>query len=268
MLHAKSRYDAVAIAIHWLTAAAIAGQLVMGWTMTAIRPGAYLQFSLYQWHKSVGMTILALSVLRLVWRVMDHRPAVTRCDACLGAAPCAFQPCRALRSAYRVTAVGLGCRICFTSQHSNRAVWYCGAPASACIAGSRRQEGSGGCTEERPSFRRVGLRRLACRTHRRSIASSLPAARRRADEDAAAHRDARLRSSGGRMRSSIVAACALVAVALPNAACATEWSVDTAKSWLGFTGIMAKAPFNGRFGHWRADISFDPSSAGGWPCRR
>ena len=61
------------------------------------------------------------------------------------------------------------------------------------------------------------------------------------------------------MRSSIVAACALVAVALPNAACATEWSVDTAKSWLGFTGIMAKAPFNGRFGHWRADISFDPA---------
>lgn len=73
MLQAKSRYDAVAIAIHWLTAGAIAGQLVMGWTMTAMRPGAYLQYSLYQWHKSVGITILVLSLIRLAWRLM-HKP--------------------------------------------------------------------------------------------------------------------------------------------------------------------------------------------------
>jgi cytochrome b561 len=45
----------------------------MGWTMTSLPPGSYLQFSLYQWHKSVGMTILALSVLRLVWRLL-HKP--------------------------------------------------------------------------------------------------------------------------------------------------------------------------------------------------
>ena len=75
MLQARSRYDAVAIVIHWLTAVAIGGQLVMGWTMTAMRPGAYLQFSLYQWHKSVGITILALSVLRLVWRLMHQAAA-------------------------------------------------------------------------------------------------------------------------------------------------------------------------------------------------
>jgi cytochrome b561 len=69
----KTRYDAVAIAIHWLTALAIVAQLAMGWTMTSMKPGSYLQFSLYQWHKSVGMTILALSILRLVWRLL-HRP--------------------------------------------------------------------------------------------------------------------------------------------------------------------------------------------------
>lgn len=69
----NNRYSGVAIAIHWLTALAILAQIVMGWTMTSAQPGSYLQFSLYQWHKSVGMTILALSILRLFWRLM-HKP--------------------------------------------------------------------------------------------------------------------------------------------------------------------------------------------------
>lgn len=69
----NTRYDGVAIAIHWLTAIAIIAQFVLGWTMTSMRPGSSLHFSLYQWHKSVGMTILALSILRLVWRLL-HRP--------------------------------------------------------------------------------------------------------------------------------------------------------------------------------------------------
>ena len=69
----RTRYDAVAIAIHWLTALAIVAQVIMGWTMTSLEPGSYLQFSLYQWHKSVGMTILALSLLRLIWR-LAHKP--------------------------------------------------------------------------------------------------------------------------------------------------------------------------------------------------
>ena len=44
-----------------------------------------------------------------------------------------------------------------------------------------------------------------------------------------------------------------------SAASASEWSVEPSKSWLGFTGIMAKAPFDGRFQRWRATISFDPA---------
>jgi cytochrome b561 len=69
----NTRYNGVAVAIHWLTALAIAAQLAMGWTMTSMKPGSYLQFSLYQWHKSVGITILALSIVRLVWRLL-HKP--------------------------------------------------------------------------------------------------------------------------------------------------------------------------------------------------
>ena len=73
---ARIRYDAGAIALHWLIALAIAGQLTMGFSMTALRPGSFLQFQLYQAHKSVGMTILALSVLRLGWRLMHVPPSL------------------------------------------------------------------------------------------------------------------------------------------------------------------------------------------------
>jgi cytochrome b561 len=73
-LPVKTRYDGVAITLHWLIALAVAGQLAMGWSMIAMRPGTFLQFQLYQAHKSVGMTILLLSVLRLSWRLLHVPP--------------------------------------------------------------------------------------------------------------------------------------------------------------------------------------------------
>jgi polyisoprenoid-binding protein YceI len=48
-------------------------------------------------------------------------------------------------------------------------------------------------------------------------------------------------------------------VLVASSARAAEWQVDPAKSWLGFTGTMAQAPFDGRFQRWRATISFDPA---------
>lgn len=68
-----TRYTAVAILLHWLIAAAILALLVMGFVMTDLTPGSHLQFVLYQLHKSVGITVLALSLLRLAWR-LGHRP--------------------------------------------------------------------------------------------------------------------------------------------------------------------------------------------------
>ncbi|MGQ0457656.1 MAG: cytochrome b [Hyphomicrobium sp.] len=67
------RYSGAAIAIHWLTALAIAVQIGLAWKMTSMRPGSSFHFALYQWHKSIGVTILVLSVFRLIWRLL-HRP--------------------------------------------------------------------------------------------------------------------------------------------------------------------------------------------------
>ena len=71
------RYSAVAIALHWTIAAAIVAQLATGlWMVRAIRfaGSQALAFHAYQWHKSLGLTILVLSLLRLCWRLANPPP--------------------------------------------------------------------------------------------------------------------------------------------------------------------------------------------------
>lgn len=76
MVSTRTRYDAVAIALHWLTVLAILSLLAMGWIMTSVPPGSATQFMLFQWHKSVGITVLGLTVLRLGWRLAHKAPAL------------------------------------------------------------------------------------------------------------------------------------------------------------------------------------------------
>jgi polyisoprenoid-binding protein YceI len=40
---------------------------------------------------------------------------------------------------------------------------------------------------------------------------------------------------------------------------AADWTVDPAKSRLGFSGVQNGAPFQGSFGKWTAEIAFDPA---------
>lgn len=67
------RYGLVAMALHWLIAAAILAMAGLGLVMVELDPGA-AKFRLYQLHKSVGITILALSLLRLAWRLANPVP--------------------------------------------------------------------------------------------------------------------------------------------------------------------------------------------------
>lgn len=66
------RYSGTAIALHWLLALAILGLFGVGLYMTDL-PFSPARLKLYNWHKWAGMTILALSILRLLWR-LTHRP--------------------------------------------------------------------------------------------------------------------------------------------------------------------------------------------------
>ncbi|MCQ8239283.1 YceI family protein [Rhizosaccharibacter radicis] len=68
---APDRYGAVAQLLHWLIALLILGNLLLGWRMGTVHGAA--QFRLFQLHKSFGITVLLLSLLRLGWR-LGHRP--------------------------------------------------------------------------------------------------------------------------------------------------------------------------------------------------
>ena len=67
-----TRYDSVAITFHWLLALALVGAFSVGLYMTGL-PLSPARLKLYNWHKWAGVTILALSALRLAWR-LSHRP--------------------------------------------------------------------------------------------------------------------------------------------------------------------------------------------------
>ena len=67
-----ARYTPVAIAMHWLLALLIAATFLFGLYMTSLDPSPD-KLRYYNWHKWAGTTILALSALRLLWR-LGHRP--------------------------------------------------------------------------------------------------------------------------------------------------------------------------------------------------
>ena len=71
------RYTAVAIVLHWAIAVAILFMIPMGlWMHESAEHGdvSARLFSAYQLHKSIGLTVLALSLVRLGWRLMNPPP--------------------------------------------------------------------------------------------------------------------------------------------------------------------------------------------------
>lgn len=69
-----SRYTSAAIALHWILALLLLFQVGLGGGLEHL-PKGVAQFAGYQFHKSVGITILLLSLLRLGVRLVRPRPA-------------------------------------------------------------------------------------------------------------------------------------------------------------------------------------------------
>ncbi|HSV04615.1 MAG TPA: YceI family protein [Phenylobacterium sp.] len=68
----SGRYSAVAMVLHWLIAAGIILQVTLSFRMTG--PHTPEQFAVTQLHKSIGITILGLSLLRVAWRLINPPP--------------------------------------------------------------------------------------------------------------------------------------------------------------------------------------------------
>ncbi|MBN8727552.1 MAG: cytochrome b [Xanthomonadales bacterium] len=67
------RWGSVAQSFHWIIVALILVQAAIGLYMVGLpkRPSI---IPIYNFHKSLGLTILLLAVLRLAWRAVDRRP--------------------------------------------------------------------------------------------------------------------------------------------------------------------------------------------------
>jgi cytochrome b561 len=71
-----TRYGAIAMTLHWLIAFAIIGLLVVGKYMHGLEDSDPNKFALYQLHKSAGISVLALTVARLLWRIVNKVPGL------------------------------------------------------------------------------------------------------------------------------------------------------------------------------------------------
>src|ERR1700733_15435444 len=67
------RYTLTAQALHWLTVLLILMILPVAWVMVSLPEGAE-QTRMLVFHRSIGVTILALVVLRLAWRLAHPPP--------------------------------------------------------------------------------------------------------------------------------------------------------------------------------------------------
>ena len=74
-LNVSKRYNTVSIILHWVLGAALIAIFVFGIYMTDL-PFSPQRLKLYNWHKWAGMSILALSTLRLLWRLTHPAPAL------------------------------------------------------------------------------------------------------------------------------------------------------------------------------------------------
>ena len=68
------KYSGVAQTLHWLISPLIILQFILAWTADGMPEGDTQSF-LYMVHKSVGMTVLALAIVRIIWRFMHKPPA-------------------------------------------------------------------------------------------------------------------------------------------------------------------------------------------------
>jgi cytochrome b561 len=71
----RLRYGNVAMTLHWLIAAAVVTNICLGIYMAEIlSDNDPSRFAIVQIHKSIGLTVLWLSVLRLLWRLVNPIP--------------------------------------------------------------------------------------------------------------------------------------------------------------------------------------------------
>ena len=73
VLNSKKAYGSVTKSLHWLTALLVIALLAVGLYMTDL-PNSPDKFKIYAFHKSIGITVLTLTLLRVLWHRRSAKP--------------------------------------------------------------------------------------------------------------------------------------------------------------------------------------------------
>lgn len=67
------KYTRTAVSLHWLIALLFISVMALGVYMTDL-PLSPQKLKIYSWHKWAGITILFLSIIRIIWRIKNAAP--------------------------------------------------------------------------------------------------------------------------------------------------------------------------------------------------
>lgn len=76
MINQAQRYNRVAMILHWLIALLIVLNFAAAWVAETMPRPERMQIMAN--HKSIGLTVLILTILRIVWRISHRPPAFQR----------------------------------------------------------------------------------------------------------------------------------------------------------------------------------------------
>ena len=71
----SSVYGLTSILLHWLSALAVFGMFGLGWWMVGLDYYSSWYRTAPDLHKGIGLLLLAVTLLRLLWRLVNPRPA-------------------------------------------------------------------------------------------------------------------------------------------------------------------------------------------------
>lgn len=270
-------YDAGAMILHWIIAPAVLVQLGGGILMG--RPGLLpddARFGLFQWHKTIGLLVLALTLARIAWRLANPPPPAPPMSVpervLSGLVHAAFYVLMLVVPLTGWLLVSVSpTRIPTLLFLSEGLVWpdlppLAGAAATAAahewlaysfvallvlhVAGALKHS----LVDREPSFSRMlpagGLERspaarlsvpLALGVAAAFIAGGLVLGRSGGEV-------ADLRGAGAPMADP------------PGARGEAGWAIDGAASRLGFEISFSGNPVAGAIGRWTADVTFDPEN--------
>jgi cytochrome b561 len=68
------RYKSIVVWIHWITAALVVAQVIVGFTFAEFLEKGPTRTEVFAWHKTLGATILVLALVRLAVRLLNPPP--------------------------------------------------------------------------------------------------------------------------------------------------------------------------------------------------